>query len=50
MNNSDIDFCAWQGRLVINYSWGNQQGVEHLAEGVYDGSLESFLRGWFPEE
>ena len=50
LNNSDIDFCQWQGRLVINYSWGNQQGVEHLAEALCDGSLESFLRGWFPEE
>lgn len=50
LNNSDIDFCPWQGRLVINYSWGNQLGVEHLAEAVYDGSLESFLSGWFPEK
>ncbi len=49
LNNSDINFCEWQGRLVIDYSWGNQQGVEHLAEAVYDGTLESFLRGWFPE-
>lgn len=48
LNNSDIDFCEWQGRLVINYSWGNQQGVEHLAEAVYDGTLDSFLQGWFP--
>jgi len=48
LNNSDIDFCEWQGRLVINYSWGNQQGIEHLAEAVYDGSEAQFLRGWFP--
>lgn len=48
LNNSDIDFCEWQGRLAINYSWGNQLGVEHLAEAVYDGSLEQFLKGWFP--
>ncbi|HXT42452.1 MAG TPA: GDSL-type esterase/lipase family protein [Candidatus Angelobacter sp.] len=48
LNNSDIDFCEWRGHLVINYSWGNQQGVEHLAEAVYDGSREQFLRGWFP--
>lgn len=48
-NNSDIDFCEWQGRLTIQYSWGNQQGIEHLAEGVYDGSEAEFLRGWFPE-
>lgn len=48
LNNSDLDFCEWQGRLTINYSWGNQQGVEHLAEAVYDGSEAQFLRGWFP--
>jgi hypothetical protein len=47
-NNSDIDFCEWHGRLVINYSWGNQLGVEHLAEAAYDGSLAQFLQGWFP--
>lgn len=49
LNNSDIDFCEWQGRLVINYSWGNQQGVEHLAEAVYDGGEKEFLRGWWPK-
>jgi hypothetical protein len=50
LNNSDIDFCEWQGRLAIGYSWGNQQGVEHLAEAVYDGSLKQFLHGWFPAD
>jgi len=49
LNNSDIDFCEWQGRLIINYSWGNQQGVEHLAEARYDGTPRQFLQGWFPE-
>ena len=48
LNNSDIDICEHEGRLVLNYSWGNQQGVEHLAEAVYLGTLEQFLRGWFP--
>ena len=48
LNNSDIDFCEWQGRLVINYSWGNQLGVEHLAEATYDGTERAFLRGWSP--
>jgi len=47
-NNSDIDFTEWQGRLLINYSWGNQQGIEHLAEAAYDGTEAQFLRGWFP--
>jgi hypothetical protein len=35
--------------IIINYSWGNQQGVEHLAEAVYEGAQEQFLRGWFPQ-
>jgi hypothetical protein len=48
-NNSDIDFCEFDGRLIINYSWGNQHGVEHLAEAEYEGSEADFLRGWFPE-
>jgi len=50
INNSDIDFCSYDGRLIINYSWGNQQGKEFLAEAVYDGAVEEFLRGWFPSE
>jgi hypothetical protein len=49
INNSDIDFCEFHGQLRITYSWGNQQGIEHLAEAMYDGSEAEFLRGWFPE-
>ena len=50
VNNSDIDFCESGGKLIINYSWGNQRGVEHLAEAVYEGTLAQFLEGWFPRE
>lgn len=49
LNNSDVDFCEFQGKTVIYYSWGNQQGVEHLAEAVYEGDEASFLEGFFPE-
>jgi len=49
LNNSDLDFCQWKGRLVINYSWGNQAGTEFLAEAVYDGTEAQFLRAWFPK-
>jgi len=49
LNNSDIDFCEYQGRTVILYSWGNQQGVEFLAEASYAGTEASFIRSWFPE-
>lgn len=34
--------------MIINYSWGDQLGIEFLAEAVYDGTLEEFLEGWFP--
>ncbi len=48
-NNSDLDFCEYKGRVVLYYSWGNQLGIEHLAEAVYDGTQAQFFRGWFPE-
>ena len=49
LNNSDVDLCEWRGKTVIYYSWGNQQGIEFLAEARYDGPLAAFLRGFFPE-
>lgn len=48
-NNSDMDLCEFQGQTIITYAWGNQQGTEFLAEAVYDGPLEGFLRGFFPD-
>jgi len=50
INNSDLDFCEFEGRTIINYSWGNQQGNEFLAEAVYDGPEAEFLRAYFPAE
>ena len=50
LNNSDIDFCEYKGKLIINYSWGNQMGKEFLGEAVYNGTQEQFLKGWFPEK
>jgi hypothetical protein len=49
INNSDVDLCEFQGKVVITYSWGNQQGIEHLAEAVYEGTLAQFLKAWFAE-
>ncbi len=48
LNNSDVDLCEFRGKVVIYYSWGNQRGVEHLAEAVHEGTLEGFLLGYFP--
>lgn len=49
-NNSDVDFVEFNGKTVIYYSWGNQHGVEHLAEAEYAGSEKDFLTGFFPEK
>ena len=50
INNSDIDLCEFEGKTVIYYSWGDQQGTEFLAEARYDGTLSQFLRSFFPEK
>ena len=47
-NNSDVDFCEYRGKTIVTYSWGNQQGTEFLAGAVYEGTLASFLKGYFP--
>jgi hypothetical protein len=33
----------------IIVAWWNQRGIEFLAEAVYNGTQERFLKGWFPE-
>ncbi|MCK5861295.1 MAG: hypothetical protein KAH38_02345, partial [Candidatus Hydrogenedentes bacterium] len=48
INNSDFDYCEYKGELIINYSWGNQHGVEHLAEARYAGTEADFLKVLFP--
>jgi len=47
-NNSDFDYCEFEGKLIINYSWGNQRGLEFLAEARYDGTEAEFLAALFP--
>jgi alpha-L-fucosidase len=47
-NNSDMDLCEFRGKTIITYSWGNQEGKEFLAGAVYEGSMASFLKGFFP--
>ena len=48
INNSDFDYCEFEGKLIINYSWGNQRGLEFLAEARYDGTEKEFLAALFP--
>lgn len=47
INNSDLDFCEFNGKTIIYYSWGDQRGTEFLAEAVYEGGLEDFFRSFF---
>lgn len=47
INNSDLECCEFMGRTIINYSWGNQQGIEFLAEACFDGTMKDFLTGFF---
>ena len=50
LNNSDVDLCEFNGKTIIYYSWGNQQGTEFLAEAVYDSPLARLLKGFFPKK
>lgn len=47
INVSDFDFCDYNGKTRIVYSWGNQLGKEFLAQAEYDGSLEQMLKSFF---
>ena len=47
INNSDVDFCNYNGKTVISYSWGNQMGTEFLALAEYDGTEQEFLESFF---
>lgn len=48
INNSDVDFCEYKGKTIIYYSWGNQKGIEFLAEAYYEGPESQFLKAYFP--
>jgi len=49
INNSDVDFCEFDGKTILYYSWGNQKGIEFLAEADYAGTERAFLEGYFPK-
>lgn len=40
INVSDIDFCEYNGKLLLNYSWGDQKGTEFLALAEVDCASE----------
>ena len=48
INNSDADLCEYENRVIIYYSWGDQKGIEFLAEAFAAGPMNQFLSSWFP--
>lgn len=40
INVSDIDFCEYNGKVFMNYSWGDQKGTEFLALAEIDCASE----------
>jgi hypothetical protein len=48
LNSSDHEFCEFQGKTIMYYSWGNQKGAEFLAEAKYDGTIKNMLKAFFP--
>jgi len=48
-NNSDVDLCEFEGKVIIYYAWGNQLGIEFFAHAVYDGTMRELFLGFFPD-
>lgn len=48
-NNSDLDLCEYEGKVIIYYAWGNQLGNESLAYAEYDGPMHELFLGFFPD-
>ena len=46
-SNSDIDMCDWNGKCYINYTIGNQLGYYYMAEAIYEGTVDDFLKSYF---
>jgi len=50
INNSDMSFREYKGRVIIHYNRSDQQTPPSgFAEAIYEGTQAQFLRGWFPE-
>ena len=48
INVSDIDFCEYNGKLMFNYSWGDQKGTEFLSLAeVNCASEQEFCESFF---
>lgn len=46
-NNSDVDFCEFDGKTIINYATGDQLGFYNIAEAEYEGTIQQLLEDFF---
>ena len=46
-NESDPDFCEYNGKVIIDYCPGNQLGYGYICEAEYDGTLQEMLENFF---
>ena len=46
-NESDPDFCEFNGKVIIDYASGNQVGQSYICEAEYDGTLQEMLENFF---
>lgn len=48
ISHSDIDFCEYNGKVIIDYAIGNQQGVwSYNCRAIYHGTLQEMLENFF---
>ncbi len=46
-NESDPDFCEYNGKVIIDYAPGNQMSYGYICEAEYDGTLRELLENFF---
>ena len=47
INVSDMDFCEWQGRLEMIYTWGDQKGHEYYSLATCNATERQFCEQYF---
>ena len=47
INNSDVDFCEFEGKTHIFYATGDQMSYSFLGEAVYNGPADAFCKSFF---
>ena len=46
-NESDPDFCEFNGKVIVEYMSGNQLGQGCICQAEYDGTLQEMLENFF---